>query len=350
LQSLNPDAPNNLPTPGAPAPATEPFLDPQTLIERSQVVAAPGGTPYFLMFVLLGPLLLFLPSSESPTNVVLKFVILIALLGLSIVWWLTTKSKMEAHRRESIAVDALDELVQLRRWTDAATHAQRILSDGMLSAQRRMQALLSLATILLRYHRFDDARVVHDYLLNPEDGAPTADGPTGHSIRVARAMALLRDDRLVDADRAINELRRDVRNARDEARRGEAQAREQRELHEPRDAIEARESLDARETAPIESAGLALVELYRDIKTGHPDEAVALFEDKRKALRDQLGHRVGDAWALVAKAYDLQGHADQARDAYLRATALCPPVELHRRYPETADLESKYPATAIPRK
>lgn len=325
---MNSGNPTNLPAAPGNVPATEPFLDPQLLIDRSRVVSPPGATPYFLLFILLAPLLVFLPSGESPMNLTLKLVIVLALLGLTVMWALTTKSKLEAHRRESIAVDALDELVQLRRWTDAAAHVQRILSDAMLAPQRRMQALLSLGTILLRYHRFDDARVVHDYLLKPEDGAPVADGPTAHSIRVARAMTLLRDDRLVDADRAINDLRRDVRNARDEARRAQE---------------------ESAEASSIESAGLALVELYRDIKTGHPDEAVALFEDKRKALRDQLGHRVGDAWVLVAKAYDVQGNADAARDAYRRATALCPPVELHRRYPETAELESKYESTVVPR-
>lgn len=309
---------------------TEPFLDPALLIDRSRTIGAPGGTPYFLLLLLLAPLLIFLPAGESTTTSILRFGIVIAVLLLIFLWGMTTKSKFEAQRREALAVDGLDELVQLRRWSDAARHAQHILSDGMLLPTRRMQALLSLATILQRYHRFEDARYVHDYLLNPEDGSPVPDGGTGHAIRVARAMALLRDDRLLDADRAITELKREVRTARDEARR-DAQAHDQPEGDS------------------IESAGLSLVELYRDIKTGHPEEAIALFEGKRKSLRDQLGHRVGDAWVLVAKAYDLQGQTSQAQDAYVRATALCPPVELHRRYPETADLESKFPATPVPR-
>jgi hypothetical protein len=329
FQTLNSTDKPNLPPFGSDAGPTEPFLDPQLLIDRSRVLQPPGGTPYFMLLLLFVPLLFFLPAGDSGTADILRGAILLALIGLFVMWGLTTRSKMEAHRRESVAVDALDELVQLRRWPEAARHVQRILSDAMLLPQRRMQALLSLATILLRYHRFDDARFVHDYLLNPEDGAPTADGPTGHSIRVARAMALLRDDRLVDADRAISELRREVRTARDDARREGSNSTEQ---------------VDA-----IESAGLSLVELYRDIKTGHHEEAVTLFESKRKSLRDQLGHRVGDAWVLVAHAYDLQKNAQQAADAYTRATALCPPVELHRRYPETKDLETKYPATPIPR-
>jgi hypothetical protein len=125
-------------------------------------------------------------------------------------------------------------------------------------------------------------------------------------------MAMLREDHLFDADRAIAELRR------------------------------------MSSGAGVDSGGLALVEIYRDVKTGHPDEAVAIFEDKLPALRDQLGHRVADAYALAARAYDLLGRTAEAQDAYTRATLLAPLVELHRRYPDVEKLAGRYQPASAP--
>jgi hypothetical protein len=90
------------------------------------------------------------------------------------------------------------------------------------------------------------------------------------------------------------------------------------------------------------------VELYRDVKTGHPEEAIQVFDAGVEKLTEQLGHRVGDAYALVAKAYDLLGRESEARVMYEKATALQPIGELERRYPEVASLRSKYQSTAAP--
>jgi tetratricopeptide (TPR) repeat protein len=97
------------------------------------------------------------------------------------------------------------------------------------------------------------------------------------------------------------------------------------------------------------SAGLALVEIYRDVKTGHPAEAIELFDATLPAMREQLGHRVADAYALVARAYDLLGREAEAQRHYQKATLLSPPQELHRRYPETASLASKYQPAPAPK-
>src|SRR5207249_295307 len=107
------------------------------------------------------------------------------------------------------------------------------------------------------------------------------DDGTDYGLRLGRAMAMLREDHLVDADRAMGELRR---------------------MAERKD-----------------SAGMALLELYRDVKTGHPQEAVEVFDEAMAALRAQLGHRAGDAYALVAKAYDMLGRASEARVMYEKA-------------------------------
>ncbi len=124
-----------------------------------------------------------------------------------------------------------------------------------------------------------------------------------------RAMALLRDDALLDADRAISDLRR----------RG-----------------------------PRASGPLALIEIYRDVKTGHPAEAIDALRRAAGRAPAHLGHRVADAHALVARAYDLLGRDAEAAAAYGRATALAPAAELHRRYPELDPLRGKYPPTPAP--
>ena len=121
---------------------------------------------------------------------------------------------------------------------------------------------------------------------------------------------MLHEDHLVDADRVISELRR-----------GEAGR---------------------------ESAGLALIELYREVKTGHPTEAIERFAKSLPKYQEQLGHRTGDAYALLAKAYDMLGRGDEAKAAYEKATLLTAVSELDRRYPEVATLRGKYPLAPIP--
>ena len=133
-----------------------------------------------------------------------------------------------------------------------------------MSARRGLGASGAGAIYLvagLALPRFDDAIAVFNHLLDND----LVDAPTAHGLRLGRAMAMLREDHLFDADRALADLRRTVA------------------------------------AAGVESAGLALVEIYRDVKTGHPGEAVAIFEQRLPALRDQLGHRVADAYALAAR-------------------------------------------------
>jgi hypothetical protein len=205
-----------------------------------------------------------------------------------------------AVRAEMARLEAAEELVQLRRWPQAAMLLQSLLSRPTRSPLARLQALVCLCGVSARFHRFEDVLTITDNLL---DELPL-DAMGSHMVKLTRAMALLREDRLFDADRAISDLRRFPQAS--------------------------------------ESAGLALVELYRDVKTGHPHEALELFEKKQETIRRQLGHRVADAFVLAAKAHDLLGQTEKAKSAYQSATLLSPMVELHRRYPETSDLSTKY--------
>lgn len=207
------------------------------------------------------------------------------------------------QRAELARVEAIEELVQLRRWDHAAAMLDAMLGQPTLTMGARLQALVYLAGVLTRYHRFGDAIAVETYLL---DHARFSDD-TGHALKLMRTMALLHEDQLVDADSALVELRRE---------------------------------------AP-ESAGLALVEIYRDVKTGHPDEAIGIHA-RGAAMRGQLGHRIADAYALVARAHDMLEQPCEAASAFEKATLLADATELCRRYPEVAVLREKYPVARAP--
>jgi tetratricopeptide (TPR) repeat protein len=289
------------------SPQSTNFLDVHELIERSQPrprVAWFGYAAGIFLLVVVGSALLNarVPGAKGVVDVLSKLAMVAIMIGMA----LLTHFTVRRQREEMKQVEALEELVQLRRWTEAALLARRMLSAPTRTPQARAQALIFLSSILARYHRFEDAIAVHNHLLE----SINFDDTTADGIRLGRAMAMLREDHLVDADRAISELRRT------------AQGRD--------------------------SAGLALVELYRDVKTGHPTEAIERFHEALPLLQKQLGHRTGDAYALLARAYDLRGKAAHAAAAYEKATHLTAVSELNRRYPEVATLSAKYPPAETP--
>lgn len=293
----------------SPPDFAEDFLDVPALLESSEPRRRVGLFWYALggfLLVVLGATLVS-QGSETGRRVV-DALSAVAMLGVVVGMLVLTTLTVRRHRGEQQRIEAAAELVQLRRWPEAAGLLRDALSRPTRTAALRGQALTYLASVLARYHRFGDAIAVCDHLL--ENGL--VDGVAAHGVRLGRAMAMLREDHLVDADRAIAELRRTI------------------------------------SSSGVESAGLALVEIYRDVKTGHPDEAIQVFEERLPLLRDQLGHRVADAYALVARAYDLTGRTSDAQDTYARATLLSPVVELRRRYPEVEALAGRYQPSEAP--
>ena len=216
-----------------------------------------------------------------------------------------TVQSIKRQRDEQRQIESIEELIQLRRWPQAAMMLVAMLSVPARSVSGRIQALLYLSSVLARYHRFHDVVEVQEHILETVEIDPVP----AYALRLSRAMALLHEDQLLDADRAISEMRRLA--------------------------------------GGVKTAGLLLVEIYRDVKTGHADEAVALFTEYQTLLRDQLGHRVADVWALVAKAYDQLERTEEAKTAYRNALILAPEIELQRRYPEVATLKGKYPAAQL---
>ena len=288
--------------PDAPAP----FLDVHTLLQSSLPKPRPAWIWYGLIGFAIALLTTTLASGQNPEmQGYLRVFGGLAMLGVIVAMGLFTSHTVKEQRKEQQRVEAIEELVQLRRWDQAAAMLDALLSQPTRMAGARLQALIYLAAVLARYHRFADAIAVQNYLLESAEFDPA----TAHGIKLMRTMAMLHEDQLVDADRALGDLRHD---------------------------------------AP-DSAGLALIEIYRDVKTGHPDEAIEIFNARAPALRSQLGHRIADAHALVARAHDLLGQDAQAAAAFEKATLLAPAEELYRRYPEVAAIRDKYPAAAIPK-
>lgn len=282
------------------------FLDPGRLLESSRPVPRISLTWWMAAVVLAVVGLTVLIGNKTAQAQAL----------ISVIWALATLVLMggvfgfslytvRRFRSDQQRVERIGELVQLRRWPEAAVAVDQYLTSPARSQGFRAQALVYLAAVLARLHRFEEAIAVHNQLL--EEGV--LDEGSAATVRLARAMAMLREDHLFDADRAISELRRGPLGG---------------------------------------SAGLALVEIYRDVKTGHPAEAAQLFEEKKEVLRDQLGHRLADAYALAARAYDLLGREAEARQAYLDATLLAPAAELFRRYPEVEKLVGRFAPAAAP--
>jgi tetratricopeptide (TPR) repeat protein len=283
------------------------FPDVPALLEHSPPRRRGGWFWYaggvFLLIVMISA---FFADRSAGVRVLVDVLSGLAMVGLMVGMGMLTWWTVRAHRAEQAQVEAVEELVQLRRWPEAAQILQGLLARPTRSPATRVQGLIYLGSVLARYHRFEDTIAVYSYLLENVRLDPNA----AHALRLGRAMAMVRQDHLVDAHQAISELRREVGDS--------------------------------------ESAGLALIEIYRDVKTGHPEEAIQIFDARLPALRQQLGHRVGDAYVLVAKAYEMLGRTAEAQTAYDRATLLASAAELSRRYPEVAGLSQKYQPAAMP--
>ena len=94
--------------------------------------------------------------------------------------------------------------------------------------------------------------------------------------------------------------------------------------------------------------GLGIATMILTVSDAVRKQAIEHFDKALPLFRSQLGHRTGDAYALLAKAYDMLGRADEAARAYENATLLTAVSELNRRYPEVATLAGRYQPAAAP--
>jgi len=310
-----------LPPPPSPS---GPASDVKWLIDASRVgnsirVLRPGVAMWLLG---AGALVVILPF-EPTTKMTLGMVLCGVFIGVMAYFW----SIVRSLRAEESQLDLIEDALALKRYPEVAGRLQGLMASPMRADQHRLRAMVLLATFLARNGRYDDALVVYNELTGTERVA----GPSGAMVKIGRAMAMLQSDHLYDADRAITDLRRliDRGGAEDELQQIDSAAPAM-----PADALAI--------------SALRLVELYRDVKTGHAEEAIASFEKNLPLLTAGLGHRVGEAHALVAVAYDRLNRPDDARQRFLDGTALQGIADILNRYPEVRPLIAKYAPTPAP--
>ncbi|MBC7782705.1 MAG: hypothetical protein H7144_02615 [Burkholderiales bacterium] len=275
-----------------------------------------------LGFLVAGMVVAVLPIDLHVRIALVTIIGLAFFTSFAVFWWM-----VRAYRTETVALSQIEDLVALRRHHDAGLRLQWLMASPMRTEQNRLRAIFLLGATLSRLLRFEDCLIAFNELVQTERIA----GTSSIAVKLGRAMAMLHSDHLYDADSAINELRRLID-------RGGVEA-EMRKL-----------DVDA-PIAPPEApiiAALRLVELYRDIKTGHSSEATALFENNLPLMRAGLGHRVGEAHALVAVAYDRLGNESAARQRFGEGTALQAVADLLNLYPELRTLLGKYAPTIPP--
>lgn len=309
---------------GVPISPPIPFPNVSDLIEISR----PRGTlrvlrPGYVLIFLAATIVIALLPLEPPTRVALELGLWGVFIGTAVFFW----SVIRGYRIELAELEQIEDMLALKRHFELAPRLQGLMSQPMRTDQNRLRAMVLLASTLGRLTRYDDALLVYKELVETERLA----GPSGAMVKLGRAMAMLHSEHLYDADRAINDLRRLID-------RGGAED----ELHQ----FDASVPTGGPDVSAI--GALRIIELYRDIKTGHAEEAITLFEQNLDALRRGLGHRLGEAYAMAAVAYDRVGREDEARQAFANATVLQGVADLLNRYAELRPLLAKYTPTRAP--
>ena len=254
--------------------------------------------------------LLFTGTEVEPARSIQRAMALLVPLGVlvfSIFWSAQQSAEL---RDEDRRVSALEDAARLQRF-DWLTHALTdALSRPMRSPLHRVRALQVYVTTLVGVGRFDDAERSAAAMLG--EGVPLG---MVTSLRALRVYAMLREDRLVDADRALGELRRQDRD------------------------------IDISGHAP---AMVALAAMYRDAVTGHCDDALRSFEKNRPAIAKQLGLRVADADALAAHSALTLGQSSRAAHLWRRATLFASPAELVHRFPPLSTTSAALAPASVP--
>lgn len=209
-------------------------------------------------------------------------------------------------RDEEAAVEQIEGAVRMRRFDMASWQLLAVLSHPMLSPMNRARALGAFLTTLARIGRFDESALMVDAML--AEGVPMG---MVAPLRAVKAYVLLREDRLVDADRAVTDIRKMGRDG-------------------------------------FSGAVLALAETYREVRTGHTEDLLAAHDKRRIAVAEELGHRVSDLDALAAWAAMTRKDDNLAKRLWRRATIVGQIGELVDRYPELKEVASRFTASPVP--
>src|SRR3954469_3824276 len=134
-----PDPSSDLPP--APSFAPPPFLPVQELLELSRPeprVAWVGWGAGLLLGIVIGSALL--TSHFEALRTPVRAISVVAMFAVVALLMSATVATVRRHQEAQRAVDAAGEMVQLRRWAEAAMLLQQILSRPARTANQRTQA------------------------------------------------------------------------------------------------------------------------------------------------------------------------------------------------------------------
>ncbi|MFN4243852.1 MAG: hypothetical protein ACK4PI_11525 [Tepidisphaerales bacterium] len=252
--------------------------------------------------------LLLAPVAEGPGRAVQRLVAVLVPMGALAWGWFWSAQRLAELKREERELRWAMEAELYRRFGTVAAIINKLLSSPMLSPMHRAIALRMYIGGLVDRRRYAEALDAAERLL--AEGVPEELVPELQAIRVE---ALLREDRLLDADRALAELRQDPAKLGDVTR------------------------------------GLtAVLSMVRDVMTGHPDEALETYARHRTGVMLELGSMVSRADAAAAAAAHQRGLPELAAACWRRATCLESPAELVRELPCLSDVARTYPAAEVP--
>src|SRR5690242_4265544 len=133
-----------------PPQSDQPFLDVPALLEQSQ--PAPRVSWFWYSVGIFLVLVSAWAGRQSPAmaNAVRVFSaisMLGVIVGLTMITWFAVRRA----REEQLQLEAVEELVSLRRWPQAGLLLEHMLSRPTRTPAARIQALLYLTTVLARY-------------------------------------------------------------------------------------------------------------------------------------------------------------------------------------------------------
>src|SRR3954452_196247 len=159
------------------------FLDVPRLLERSVPQARPAWVWYAMLSLAVFAMTTTWTGEKNPqvrgAVQLMGGVAMLAIVG-GMGWFASYVVALQ--RKEQQRVEAIEELVQLRRWDQAAAMLDSMLAKATLTMGARLQALVYLSSVLARYHRFADAIAVQTYLLEHAE----FDAHIGHGLKLMR--------------------------------------------------------------------------------------------------------------------------------------------------------------------
>jgi hypothetical protein len=276
----------------------------KTKIEQLLESSKPHGRRSLLMPAFLLGVLVASVYSLRGDSPLLEAVIPLVFAGSIVVAVLHAARIARGQQREKDVLREVDEAIRLGDWGRAGPAVEQFLSKPVLQPQVRVQGLIYLGAVLVRQGCYQEVLDLYGHLLEMAAFPPQI----ALSLKCVRVYAMLRAEHLSDAYQAIAQLKRETPNG---------------------------------------SAMLSLLELYRLMKMGHPDDALHLFDQKRAQLARQLGHRSCDGWALAAAAALAVGREQDAQEYARNAGLLSDVREILLRFPECrAIMERIWPAEA----